>query len=93
MNCELPSVTSLAEVWIEISEIIIHLPVLVSLPSRKCGLKSSDQDITDLICYVTSLAEVWIEISQIRIVHLPQSVTSLAEVWIEIPVWTRRGRK
>ena len=77
-------VTSLAEVWIEISN---------CSTIRSIGLVTSLAEVwieiypfylhrgsTD----VTSLAEVWIEMSDSSLHPLPHIVTSLAEVWIEI---------
>ena len=56
-------VTSLAEVWIEIDHMHRAYGVRrVSLPSRKCGLKSYDKETGLPLPFVTSLAEVWIEI-------------------------------
>ena len=48
----------------------------MSLPSRKCGLKSVDKGKTDKDGQVTSFAEVWIEIIDLpamlfRAVSLP----------------------
>ena len=56
------TVTSLAEVWIEISIYQLSLNSRLSLPLRKCGLKSSDWNNKWRWNTVTSLAEVWIEI-------------------------------
>ena len=81
----LSSVTSLAEVWIEIGE---------DWTSYKNGSVTSLAEVwieiqywsgTQYIKRVTSLAEVWIEIPAIPGNVSVISVTSLAEVWIEIP--------
>mgnify|MGYP000043313018 CR=1 FL=1 len=55
------AVTSLAEVWIEISGINSSAAKVLSLPSRKCGLKFHIILIPVKPLFVTSLAEVWIE--------------------------------
>ena len=81
----LSSVTSLAEVWIEIGE---------DWTSYKNGSVTSLAEVwieiqywsgTQYIKRVTSLAEVWIEISKVVTDNEDEAVTSLAEVWIEIP--------
>ena len=57
------TVTSLAEVWIEICIITITYSKYKSLPLRKCGLKFVlPVRVSKLL--VTSLAEVWIEIGK-----------------------------
>ena len=58
------AVTSLAEVWIEISMNRDELLQWASLPLRKCGLKFSE--IQWNYEEVKSLAEVWIEINYIH---------------------------
>ena len=58
--------------------------ILLSLPSRKCGLKLQYLRKRILQTSVTSLAEVWIEISLLNKLIKADPVTSLAEVWIEI---------
>ena len=58
--------------------------ILLSLPSRKCGLKFTLCIINRFCNLVTSLAEVWIEIYLCLCPARGQTVTSLAEVWIEI---------
>ena len=78
------SVTSLAEVWIEIVSSTLYLPCTWSLPLRKCGLKYVHGYYNFPWQYVTSLAEVWIEITATGRGYLYRAVTSLAEVWIEI---------
>ena len=78
------SVTSLAEVWIEIELQNTMLNAEKSLPLRKCGLKSKASGISILSTAVTSLAEVWIEIRRNWHSGWKKEVTSLAEVWIEI---------
>ena len=39
VSCIFPQVTSFAEVWIEIKTMLVFWEILLSLPSRKCGLK------------------------------------------------------
>ena len=79
------TVTSLAEVWIEISSsVAVQSMSWPSLPLRKCGLKWLKMFCTFVLCWVTSLAEVWIEIWSSVKSRRVQGVTSLAEVWIEI---------
>ena len=56
------SVTSLAEVWIEIRVNLRNHSPLLSLPLRKCGLKFGEYRQKYIYYMVTSLAEVWIEI-------------------------------
>ena len=56
----------------------------MSLPLRKCGLKSISSVTDRSVNTVTSLAEVWIEISCKVATERVSIVTSLAEVWIEI---------
>ena len=56
------TVTSLAEVWIEIFNIYSLRFGDLSLPLRKCGLKYLSNIFDDRNLLVTSLAEVWIEI-------------------------------
>ena len=64
---------------------------LLSLPSRKCGLKYICHSRSQPVYTVTSLAEVWIEIESALREQAWLRVTSLAEVWIEIPsLWTSR---
>ena len=58
--------------------------ILLSLPSRKCGLKSCIKAVMVVDVVVTSLAEVWIEINKNSTVSDWIPVTSLAEVWIEM---------
>ena len=82
---EAATVTSFAEVWIEISLLMHRLIFSGSLPSRKCGLKLLSVCSNTSPCPVTSFAEVWIEIRIQCIVLLKQlRVTSFAEVWIEM---------
>ncbi len=62
------TVTSLAEVWIEICIITITYSKYKSLPLRKCGLKFVlPVRVSKLL--VTSLAEVWIEIPHREHLH------------------------
>ena len=64
---------------------LIAFPViLLSLPLRKCGLKSNAFEGMKESAAVTSLAEVWIEIQDKSYQAFLCHVTSLAEVWIEI---------
>ena len=77
-------VTSLAEVWIEITFGKAQSATQSSLPLRKCGLKSYMHWWEFQTLFVTSLAEVWIEIVMILSVIHQGIVTSLAEVWIEM---------
>ena len=78
-------VTSLAEVWIEIGTVCrVEEDDRVSLPLRKCGLKSVEHQKQFFEMLVTSLAEVWIEIHWDVPPLALTPVTSLAEVWIEI---------
>ncbi len=64
---ECRKVTSLAEVWIEISSsVAVQSMSWPSLPLRKCGLKWLKMFCTFVLCWVTSLAEVWIEITLLR---------------------------
>ena len=81
------TVTSFAEVWIEISSSFHWLIFLLSLPSRKCGLKLRLPANVWRYALVTSFAEVWIEIINGSREKLQQRVTSFAEVWIEIPTF------
>ena len=60
----------------------------MSLPLRKCGLKSISSVTDRSVNTVTSLAEVWIEISCKVATERVSIVTSLAEVWIEICIIT-----
>ena len=62
-------VTSLAEVWIEIFLLHHNTCQTVSLPLRKCGLKSLICISIIIFILVTSLAEVWIEICYIHFHH------------------------
>ena len=59
---------------------------LLSLPSRKCGLKFCSAELRLYLC-VTSFAEVWIEIRLGIVTDARVIVTSFAEVWIEILLW------
>ena len=79
-----PFVTSLAEVWIEITNRQHLARYLTSLPLRKCGLKYGCLSCIYRLYEVTSLAEVWIEINSLAVKVYVLLVTSLAEVWIEI---------
>ena len=56
----------------------------LSLPSRKCGLKSFVHRKGKSHIIVTSFAEVWIEIFTLIRHKAVFIVTSFAEVWIEI---------
>ena len=81
------AVTSLAEVWIEMADMFQHyIAVPLSLPLRKCGLKSLPSAGVFQPKNVTSLAEVWIEIMSTISLTPSMDVTSLAEVWIEIAI-------
>ncbi len=81
----LSTVTSLAEVWIEIAYKVgreVHFNVTSLAEVWIEILKRSTDRRWSL---VTSLAEVWIEIEDEALEELERIVTSLAEVWIEIP--------
>ena len=80
----LSTVTSLAEVWIEIAYKVgreVHFNVTSLAEVWIEILKRSTDRRWSL---VTSLAEVWIEIEDEALEELERIVTSLAEVWIEI---------
>ena len=81
----LRNVTSLAEVWIEML-VAVSAPelVVVSLPSRKCGLKF--QTRMYFLRPVPSLPsrKCGLKYKMMDCMILFQQVTSLAEVWIEI---------
>ena len=81
----LSTVTSLAEVWIEIAYKVgreVHFNVTSLAEVWIEILKRSTDRRWSL---VTSLAEVWIEIEDEALEELERIVTSLADVWIEIP--------
>ena len=56
----------------------------MSLPSRECGLKSTESLLFIDIAQVTPFAGVWIEIELDHPVLTHKSVTPFAGVWIEI---------
>ena len=88
LDIDAEEVTSLAEVWIEISlAFFIYAPRFCHFPcgSVDWNFKSS---ISHGLSSVTSLAEVWIEIGEDWTSYKNGSVTSLAEVWIEIQYWS-----
>ena len=58
--------------------------LLRSPPTRRCGLKSMDDERKESLETVTSYAEVWIEINISFAAPERKPVTSYAEVWIEI---------
>ena len=58
--------------------------ILLSLPSRECGLKLLQLIDKIHINAVTPLAGVWIEITESAIGGSQNHVTPLAGVWIEI---------
>ena len=101
------SVTSLAEVWIEMQPGILssvseyrHFPCgsvdwndcnpdtvclsCQSLPLRKCGLKSSDNQIWLLELWSLPLRKCGLKSFVSTYAITAHAVTSLAEVWIEI---------
>ena len=80
------TVTSLAEVWIEIPLFHLMIHICSSLPLRKCGLKC-----TGRICsfhWSESLPLRKCGLKSLPFVNRPATlyVTSLAEVWIEIKI-------
>ena len=78
------AVTSLAEVWIEISIESYDPSNRSSLPLRKCGLKYVD-DIIDFNGQMSlPLRKCGLKLLIAAAVAIVPSVTSLAEVWIEI---------
>ena len=77
-------VTSLAEVWIEISNCSTIRSIGLVTSLAEVWIEMSDSSLHPLPHIVTSLAEVWIEILTRHPVDSSSSVTSLAEVWIEI---------
>ena len=77
-------VTSLAEVWIEItSNVLASIGGSGHFPRGSVDWNRYT-NVSVSTVMVTSLAEVWIEIRIKRINHYLTFVTSLAEVWIEI---------
>ena len=58
--------------------------LIVSLPSRECGLKSLSIDYKGHFEIVTPFAGVWIEIANRYQVVIEHDVTPFAGVWIEI---------
>ena len=84
LNTKLSSVTSLAEVWIEIAikEITDMMDKVTSL--AEVWIEIFNISVNGTSGSVTSLAEVWIEMFQQLRRYDTGTVTSLAEVWIEI---------
>ena len=79
------SVTSLAEVWIEIDITIFRVfSSSPSLPLRKCGLKLSSSSMEYASSSSLPLRKCGLKFFKYLQASLFSVVTSLAEVWIEI---------
>ena len=78
-------VTSLVEVWIEITSMSSSFAIctlVTSLVEVWIEIDSAGSLLDSSV--VTSLVEVWIEILVKKCVKITKVVTSLVEVWIEI---------
>ena len=78
-------VTSLAEVWIEIAQEAADSIKELSLPSRKCGLKSNKFGHGSVLMASLPSRECGLKSLSVPLDAVKVNVTSLAEVWIEIP--------
>ena len=80
-----PKVTSLAEVWIEISLNGFNSIRTSSLPLRKCGLKYGRNRFVEKTTESLPLRKCGLKCRRtLRRTFRSGYVTSLAEVWIEI---------
>ena len=83
------TVTSLAEVWIEIVSMNNASGKLAVTSLAEVWIEIANCAATSSAVIVTSLAEVWIEIMRTEVLWLTRRVTSLAEVWIEMIPWSQ----
>ena len=81
---DMPEVTSLAEVWIEIAGCGSRGGYPASLPLRKCGLKCCILINPFQLFLSLPLRKCGLKSSNHPHTNLQNFVTSLAEVWIEI---------
>ena len=78
------TVTSFAEVWIEIPPVQSLKEVIVVTSFAEVWIEIVGGDTTGVQIPVTSFAEVWIEIVVTNPIKGLVIVTSFAEVWIEM---------
>ena len=79
-----PPVTSLVEVWIEITIEASEIKKAKSLPLWKCGLKFIKHIVIKALCLSLPLWKCGLKFSILVIFLMTDVVTSLVEVWIEI---------